>query len=238
MATTTQTGEFAHFGGRPRHTPQILMGGSAIEGLGGIGAVVLAIIGLAGLLPAAMAAIATIVVGAGLLFEGGAIAARYNRILAMTAGKPETEKAEYGSGMTSEFVGGGAGIVLGILALIGIAPAVLLEVAVIVFGATLLLSAGSTAKLASFGAYYRMPGEEHRVMREAADSSIKAAAGAQVLIGIAAVVLGILALLGMQPLTLTLIGLLAVGASLLFSGSVVGMKTGLLSAEGEGSVRV
>jgi hypothetical protein len=46
--------------------------------------------------------------------------------------------------------------------------------------------------------------------------------GAQLLVGLAAVVLGILALLGHSPLILTLVALLCVGCMELLSGSVLG----------------
>ncbi len=51
-----------------------------------------------------------------------------------------------------------------------------------------------------------------------------AASGTQMLIGIATIVLGILALIGIDPVTLSLVGLLATGASILFSGSAVSSR--------------
>ena len=53
---------------------------------------------------------------------------------------------------------------------------------------------------------------------ELAQDAVYAASGSEVLIGAAAVVLGILALSGFDPLTMTLVGLLSVGASVLLSG--------------------
>ena len=57
-----------------------------------------------------------------------------------------------GGGFTAEFVGGAAGIVLGILALVGIAPEILCSVAVLVFGGTLLFGSGMTGMLRNHSA--------------------------------------------------------------------------------------
>jgi hypothetical protein len=195
------------------------MSGSVIEGLGGITGAVLAVLGLAGVLPGYMVSIAAITLGVALLFEGGAVASRYSRLLHVAGGDQES-KLEIGGGSTVEFLGGASGIVLGILALLGIAGDALLPVAAIVFGATLMLSAGTTAKLDSFRVY----GSGHPQLDRIASESIRVASGAQLLIGVAGVVLGILALTGTQPLTLTLVAFLAVGASLLLSGSAITAK--------------
>ena len=53
-----------------------------------------------------------------------------------------------------------------------------------------------------------------------------ASAGAEVLVGGGAVVLGIIALVGTIPLTLTLVALLAMGASTLMTGTAVAGKFG------------
>jgi hypothetical protein len=50
------------------------------------------------------------------------------------------------------------------------------------------------------------------------------ASSGQMLIGLGAVVLGILAVIGLSSLTLVLIGLLSLGASALFSGSAHGTR--------------
>ena len=123
-----------------------------------------------------------------------------------------------GGGITLEFLAGGTGIVLGILSLYShvtqLAPA-----ALIVFGGTLLLGGGVAApdriarqRNRRRGFLWR--GAAAMIVRQSAT----AAAGAQVLIGVATVVLGILALAGAHAQTLNLVGLLAVGAGLLMTG--------------------
>ena len=92
---------------------------------------------------------------------------------------------------------------------------------VLVFGGALLMASIATARLNDL----RMrtaaiqPEHAHELSREA----VYAASGSDVLIGAAAVVLGILALSGFSSLTLTLVGLLCIGASIMLSGlSVAG----------------
>src|SRR5689334_3017390 len=99
---------------RTERSLKVATGGSVLEAIVGIAAVVLAIIGLAGILPRDMAAVGAIVIGASLLFEGGSVAASYRQAFAGAAGG-DTAAADLGGAMTVEFLGGFAGIVLGIL---------------------------------------------------------------------------------------------------------------------------
>lgn len=194
-------------------TAEVIFGGSTAEALVGAAAAVLAILGLANIWPGYMASIATIAVGAALLFQGIAIASRYSDLARRTGG------SEVGGGVSAEILGGIAGIALGILALMGIMPATLTPVAIIVFGGALLIGSAATAQLNSLSTW-RMTDRARDVTR----SAIEMASGTEVLIGIAAVVLGILALLGMAPRTLVLVALLGLGATVLFSGSAVSSR--------------
>ncbi|HZD41845.1 MAG TPA: hypothetical protein VE131_14070 [Terriglobales bacterium] len=184
--------------------------GSVIEAVGGIGVVVLTILGLVGVVPEILASVAAIAFGVALAGEGVAVASRFHD-LARAEGA--AEKAEIGGGSGSELLGGLAGGVLGLLALLGIVPVTLLAVASIVFGASLLLGSASTARLSSAMATNRHP---------IAQDSVVTAVGAQLLVGIAAVALGIIALTGIVPMTLVLISLLSLGSAALISGSAVG----------------
>ncbi len=191
-------------------------GGSVIEGIGGIGALVLAIVGLLGVAPMMLASIATIAAGGALLVGGGAIAARYSRVLAGTQMSYNHEII--GGGMAMESLCGVAGIVLGVLGLIGLAPLTLLSAAVIVFGAALLMASASIARLSSLPIRREFESaREHYIARDA----LYAASGSDVLVGAGAVVLGILALSGHAPLTLVLVALICVGASEMLSGTSV-----------------
>ncbi len=203
----------------PETSMEVVAGGSMVEAIGGIGAVVLAILGLSRVLPMYMAAAATIIVGGALMLEGTAIVARYNQ-LARRVSEQRQHRIELGGGVSAEFIGGLAGIVLGILALVGIAPLMLVAIANIVFGAALLIGAGATQRLNALGSRFARFDETVRFETE----SVSAASGASVLVGMGAAVLGILAVLGMSPLVLDLIGLLSVGAAVLMSGSAITAK--------------
>jgi len=200
---------------------EVVGGGSLAEGLCGIAAVVLAIIGLSGALPFDLGGVTAIVVGAGLLLEGAAIGTRFSRLLDETAGQ-RFSLSELGGGMTAEFLAGAAGIVLGILALIGIHGGTLLAVSAIVFGAALLLGAGASATLNGFVVehHYR----DREMVRRAASGLVSAATGAQVLIGLGAVILGIIALTTVYTLTLSLVAFLIVGAALAICGMALGTR--------------
>lgn len=173
-------------------------GGSAVEAIGALATIALAIVGLAGILSSTVAAIATIILGAAILTQGGAFAAGN-----LSSG--ETQFRE--SGSSASFLGGVAGIVLGILALLGIAAPTLLAVAVIVFGATFFLGSGSWAM-------------------NAQGSVVESGfSGGEIMVGLAGIVLGILAVVGLSQLTLVLVALLCLGASALFGGSAAGARS-------------
>jgi hypothetical protein len=189
----------------------ILTGGSSLELIGGGAAVVLAIIGLAGNWPLYMSAISTIAIGAGLLAYGGAIAARWNE----TVRRYRLNERETASGIGTEIVGGAAGVVIGILALAGVMPTVLLPVAAIVLGASLLLGAAAQPQLAVFS-----PDRDAR-FDQAERQSLKASSGVMVLVGVGAVVLGVLALIGVGPaMTMSMVAMLGIGCALVIAGGV------------------
>jgi hypothetical protein len=179
------------------------------------GAVVLSILGVVGLFPMDLAAIAVIGLGAILLFQGANVVLRYGELLYDASPSGNTYAAEVSRAITAEFLAGVAGIVLGILALLRIAPMTLMAVAVITYGGTLLLTSGESVWLNSFG-------KENELVYQLRHSMGLAAAGAQVLVGLASLVLGILGLIGIAPVTLVLVALLAIGAAILLRSSFVG----------------
>lgn len=194
--------------------------GSLMEAIGGIAAIVLAIIGLAGGMQKDMLAIATIVLGASLILEGGAIAASFRRALFNLEGAGSSEL----SGAASiEFLAGLTGIVLGILSLIGVGNLnYLVATSAIVLGSALLISSSAVSQLNSFwsSGFYNQEGS-----RSLWQSSSDAGAGGHMLVGLAAVVLGILALLGINTVMLNLVALLVLGVSVLLSGTSFGART-------------
>ena len=161
-------------------------GGSWLEGIGGLLAVVLAIIGLSTVGINSVDSVAVICVGLGLLLDSGAIGARFSSLLT-DVGKSKREEFELKSGLTVEFLGGLAGIVLGIIALAGLYPTVLLAVAVLVYGAVLVLDTGMLARLNNL-----KPEAGTRFEKDA----VWAAAVLQLILGCATIIFGIMALSG------------------------------------------
>jgi hypothetical protein len=207
-----------------RTSADFVAGGSFADALGGVATVILAIIGLAWA-PYAyyLAAVAVIVLGCGLLLQSGSLVARYFRMLDEVTGM-HGPHAELGGGVSAEFLGGLAGLVLGILAIVNVAGAVLLPVSVIVFGAALMLGAGNATQMNTLTVERWYGG--HEAARRVAGSMSSAAAGAQLLVGVAGGILGIIALvhLGTTDLTLTLVALLCLGAGAAISSGAIGAR--------------
>ncbi len=193
-------------------------GGSLAQGFVGTGAVALVIIGLVAFHTYWMAAITTILVGVALMFEGTGIATRFSTLLHDT-GAGRLGALELGGGMTAEMLGGVAGLALGILSLVGLVPMVLMPVAAIVYGITLVLGLGATARLNHLHIESVCDSAESRYV---ARTLVRSAEGVQMLFGLGSVVLGILAVIGMTPLILSMVAILAVGFSSMLSGSAVG----------------
>ena len=197
--------------------PQVIAGGSALGSVAGVAAIALGILALVGVYPALFMSIAAICAGGALLFEGAALSARFARYLAETSHGTITI-ADVGGGLTTEFAGGIAGVTLGILALVGIAPAVLVPAAVIAMGGALLAGSFLTARI---NAAIIESGGRGEPFSGIAGEIRLAASGVQGLCGAAAVALGILALIGFVPAVLSLIGLIAIGFAAAMNGSAL-----------------
>jgi len=202
-------------------TEGIVMSGSIAETITGAGAIVLSIIGLVGILPQALLAVATIAIGAAFLMASGSIASRFNWVLSQSIGTTG-EAEEVAVGMTTEFVSGIAGIALGVLSLLGLVPQVLLPVAAIVFGFTLLFGIGPQTRLNDLEMMHS--GLTHGMARRVAREAGSAASGILILLGLGAVTLGILSVVGLVPVTLTLVAMLSLGGATLFNGAAISAR--------------
>jgi hypothetical protein len=183
--------------------------GLLAEAVGGIATIVLAILGISGLSPDYLLAIATIVFGAALVIEGTSIVADYAHILSQSSGAITPQIGT--SGISTVFLAGFGGVILGILALLGLNPTTLISAAIIVYGSALLLSSGVTISLHALKA--RLAGDLRMV------ETPFEAAGVKMLAGMAAIVLGILAAAGTVALKLDLVALLVLGAGILATGN-------------------
>ena len=208
---------------RERRLFKAMTAGSTVEALAGVAAVVLAIVGLAGIAPHDMPAIAAIVVGAALLAQASFVAAEAREI-ELRGHLGTTQKLEFEGGVGAEALAGGVAIVLGILALLGIGSEVLVSISAIVIGAALILECGATNHINALD----VGNGKHLTARRIARRAVTGTEGAQMLVGLAAIVLGILALAGVETGGLNLIALLAIGVSILLSGAALGGRSASL----------
>lgn len=169
---------------------KVAAGGIGLAAALGLTSVVLAILGLVNVAPYYMAGISAIALGVAMLLVGGFSMEWFTA--------PREHFFYEGEGaMSTDVMAGVGGIVLGILALLGIVPNILLPVSVLAFGVSLFMSSW---------------------MASAHFSGIKC------LTGLSGIVLGIIALTTIAPLALTLVGFLTLGFGVLFSGSIQSSK--------------
>jgi hypothetical protein len=187
------------------------------ETSGGIALIVLAILALAKIDPMLLNAIAVIVAGIALLVEDRNIRARQAGLMSYTAAYTP-ESAAVSGGVSAGTLAGITGIVLGILAILGIAAVVLTAVALIVFGAAVLFDFAAGAQAMVVRPMYREGVEQSvRVMRTAAPAWNSSA----MLIAVALITLGILALAGLVSSILVTVGLLGLGAYLFIQNAAI-----------------
>jgi hypothetical protein len=201
--------------------------GGFVDAIGGIATVVLTIIALAGTYPDKLMSIATIVFGAALLIQGGAMLTEFAR-----SDVPETGAAASGGGVSALFLVGVAGIVLGVLALLNIHADTLSSVAVIAFGGALMLSSGAVWQLLTSRSMAARFEGRPVIVRAIANEAAAGSATIQAMAGLAVIVLGILAVAGINSVNLALIALLVAGASIVMTGSTLsGTMIGFMRRE-------
>lgn len=195
---------------------------SIAQAIASIATVVLTILGLAHVVPNFLVAIATITFGAALLLYGAAMLADYARLSRQVNAAATTIAS--GGGLSAVLLAGAAGVVLGILALLGISTTELTAIAVIAFGSALMLSSNSALRMHFFKLGSLRPDERtQQVAGEMlAGELLSSSAGTYGLVGLAAIVLGILALAGFAPVVLILIALLALGGVTVVNGIDIG----------------
>lgn len=198
--------------------------GGLIDALGGLATIVLAIIGLTSFDPAGMAAIATIVFGAALLVQGGTILSEYAHIL-FPADNLFEPYAMRSGGLSAMLLAGAGGIVLGVLALLGIASVQLTAIAILAFGCALILSSGLVRHLYMLESQALQSSTSRSINELLAGQMASGSGGVQLMAGLAALILGVLAVAGFQSLLLTLAALIVLGVIVLLTG---GTLTGLL----------
>ncbi len=217
VLTTQISDERAH---EEKKTAEIVFSGTMAEEIAAGAAAVLAIIGLAGEAPGLLLSIAVIALGAALLFEGAAITSRFYELLSETT-RNQLYAMELGTGMTAETMAGIFGITLGILSIFGLVPMILIPAAVVGIGGCLILGAGANVRLNALKA---LTPAQHPLVREIAREAVLATTGLQVLIGLGAATLGIIALTGVEPKILSEVAILGMSGSILLSGTALASR--------------
>jgi hypothetical protein len=200
---------------------EVAAGGSSVGAIAGATSAVLAIIGLAGAYPFLMTTVAAIVLGAGLFIEGTSLGAA----LAKLDRHNMFDETGAAGGFAFQGLAGAAGIVLGILSLIGVLPAVLIPVAIITIGGSMAFGGPSRAEVNLSVLEY---GGASPNARRAATQAVHASGSLLTLVGVGAITLGILALVHVPPVgTLVLVALLVLGCALLLGDSALLGRVGL-----------
>jgi hypothetical protein len=183
------------------------MGLTVDETAGGLALVALGILALAGVYPELLTSIAAIVAGVALVFMSLALNKEFSDALSASGRGLSASEGGLGVGAAA----GITGVVLGVLAILDIARPTLLGVALIVFGAAVFLNFIMATQTRAL----RMTAGTGSA--ESAKVAVSAAAGSEltaVLVGVALVVLGIIALSGMRSEILIACAFLSFGGYL------------------------
>lgn len=187
-----------------------------IDDIGGVATVLLAVFGLAGLYAPILAAIASILFGVALLVQGRALLAQYTVASVEVAANTAVIDSAAAIRVAVILLGAG-GAALGVLALLDVNSAVLTPIASILFGAGLVFSSVSAWHLNAIrraAAKGEASASDMLANQVALDSL-----GVQTFAGLTAIILAILATLGVTyDLTLNLVALLILGSALILRG--------------------
>ncbi len=198
------------FGGGLARSARTIGNPSVFDAAAGAIVAVLSIIGLAGEAPRTMAALSFIGVGLAFIVEATGTIRRTSKMAMPGYGV----RSQVTASAFAESFAGGAGLVLGFVALFGVEPYVVLAIASIVFGVALLFGTGAAVQVDIVAAHLE-PSPTRRAIHEA----VMGASGARLLLSFGCAVLGILALSGVERRTLILTAALSLGVALLL-GSV------------------
>ncbi len=170
-----------------------------------------------------LVAIATVVFGAALLIQGGAMLTEFAQIEIT----PDANAVTSGGGLSALFLVGFADIVLGVLALLGVHAAILTAASAISFVAALVISSSAVWQLLTSRSVAARFQTRSPMLRIVASEVAAGSTGVQAMAGLAVIVLGILAISGVFTADLTLIALVIAGATIVLTGGTLsGTLTG------------
>jgi hypothetical protein len=199
---------------------RIVGGRTMSQGLFGGIAVILGIVGLAIFsghpdVPMYLAAIAAIALGLSLISVGASLAASYSQLAARAEASDLAAGGQIG-GTTVDMFLGGAVVILGILALLRLVPAVLVPVQVILVGGGMILNGAGAVRLATLETDMAV---ERTTARRISEELVFSTASVRMIAGIAVVIMGILGVVGTEPMILALSAVLVAGSALLLNST-------------------
>jgi hypothetical protein len=217
------------FGDRLVQSARALQNPSVFDAAAGTIVTVLAIVGLSGAAPRTMAALAFIGVGIAFVVEAAGIAKRSQAM----APSESPVRSEITASVLTQVFTGVAGFGLGLLTLFGAGSFVMLAFASVAFGIALLFGTGAAVQVDTVAANLD-PSQTRRVIHEA----VVGASGARMLIAVGSVVLGLLALAGVETTTLLLTAGLNLGVGVLLGAVSLGDRMRSTSSTTSQSGRV
>lgn len=185
--------------------------------VGGLALMVLGILALDKIVAMVLISVAVIVAGVVFLFESASLSSALVQVLRREEGSA-VNASQLSVGMNASMLAGITGVVLGILAILGLVPATLTAVAVIVFGGAILLDHGARTQTRVLQVSAGQGSEEAARLAMAVTSSTSMAG---VLAAAALITLGILALAGTAGEVLIAVSLLGLGTYLFLEGSAI-----------------
>jgi hypothetical protein len=187
--------------------------------------VILGILALAKIDSLLLVSIAVILAGVVLVADSADLTRQIGAALAAKAGH-HINTSELPADLNAGVLGGITGVVLGILAILDVAPHTLMAVAAIVFGAAVLFDFAERSQLHALRMTTGETPEQSARLALAAASSTSTAA---ILAGVGLVTLGILALAGIASEVLIAVALLGLGVYVLLEeGSMAGHLMSLI----------
>jgi hypothetical protein len=159
-------------------------------------------------------AVAQISLGVALVVFGMALAMAYARLAAQTQGVGGLGGTV--TGTTGDMFLGGAAVILGVLAVLNVAPAVLVPVAVIVVGVGMILNSVAAVRATTLETDLIA---ERTPARRVSEELVFATASIRAVAGIAVGILGIIGLTGADAMVLTLAAAIVAGAAMLLAST-------------------
>lgn len=201
-----------------------VMVGPMTQSVLGLVAIILGIVGLAmaaqnGAVPQYLGAVAAIALGVSLVFVGATLVVSYARMAA--AANPSGTAESPMVGTTVDLFLGGAIVILGILSLLKVDAGLLIGVQAILVGVGLMMSSAAAIRLSSIeiGASGDNP-----VARRIAEEIVFATSSVRIIAGIAVTILGIIAVTGVDPITMALVAAIVAGSALVLNSSALSVR--------------